>query len=121
MSIIDNAKEIAELIKKYNDQELYQKLVSLREEILELREENIKLKELVSQHEAASKIAAELYRDGNAYYIDKEGQERSGPYCMTCWDYESKLVNMSVKTNNIQGRKLTTVTCGICAARRKQN
>jgi hypothetical protein len=29
MNILDNAKDIAELIKKYNDQELYQRIVDL--------------------------------------------------------------------------------------------
>jgi len=45
MGIIDNAKDIAELIKKYNDIELYQKIIDLRDEIFELREDNLKLKE----------------------------------------------------------------------------
>lgn len=118
MSIIDNAKEIAELVKKYNDQELHQKIVSLREEILEIREENLQLREAVSGLETRTKIAAELIRDGNAYYIEKEGEARLGPYCMACWDYDSKLVNMSVHTINIQGHKSTSIKCGVCAARK---
>ena len=118
MGIVDNAIEIVELVKKYNDQELYQKLVSLREEILSLREDNLQLRECVNQLESSSKISADLVRDGNAYYINKEGQDRAGPFCMTCWDYESKLVNMSVHTTNIQGRTSTKIRCGICAARK---
>lgn len=119
MSIIDNAKEIAELIKKYNDQELYQKIVSLREEILSLREDNLQLRESVSQFESSSKIAEDLKRDGNAYYIEKEGKERLGPFCMACWDYESKLVNMSSHKSTIKDRSYTTHRCGICATRKK--
>lgn len=118
MGIIDNAKEIAELVKKYNDQELYQKLVSLREEILSLREENLQLREAIAQLESSSKIAAELKRDGNAYYISKEEQDRLGPFCMTCWDYDSKLVNMSVHTSTVQDRKHASTRCGICDARK---
>jgi len=49
MGIIDHAKDIAELIKKYNDAELYQKIVNLRDEIFELREDNLKLKEKINQ------------------------------------------------------------------------
>ena len=118
MGIIDNAKEIAECVKKYNDQELYQKLVALREEILSLREENLQLRETVSQLESSSKIASELIRDGNAYYIEREGQDRAGPFCMACWDYDSKLVNMTVNRSTIQGRTSTSIRCGICAARK---
>jgi len=118
MGIIDNAKEIAELVKKYNDQELYQKLVSLREEILSLREDNLQLREAVTQLESSSVIAAEIKRDGNAYYIEKEGQVRKGPFCMACWDYDSKLVNMTVHTSTLNGRTHTSIHCGICAARK---
>ena len=49
MSILNNAKEIADLIKKYNDQDLYERIVALREQILELREENLSLKEVVTR------------------------------------------------------------------------
>ena len=45
MSIIDHAKEVAELIKKYDNQELYERIVLFREEILELREDNLRMKE----------------------------------------------------------------------------
>ncbi len=34
MGVVDHAKEIADLIKKYNDQDLYERIVALREEIL---------------------------------------------------------------------------------------
>ena len=44
MGIIDNVKDIAKLIKKYDDIELYKKIIDLHDEILELRENNLKLK-----------------------------------------------------------------------------
>jgi hypothetical protein len=56
MGIIENAKDIAELIKKYNNIELYQKILDLRDEIFELREDNIKLKEKIKSFDEEKKI-----------------------------------------------------------------
>ncbi len=38
MNILDNAKSIAELVKKYNDQDLYERIIDLRDEIFKLKE-----------------------------------------------------------------------------------
>ena len=42
--ILGHAKEVAELVRKYNNMELYQKIVDLRDEIFQLSEENLSLK-----------------------------------------------------------------------------
>ena len=47
MGIIDNVKDIAELIKKYNNVELNRKIIDLRDEIFELKENNLELKEKI--------------------------------------------------------------------------
>jgi hypothetical protein len=56
MGVIENAKEIGELIKKYNDQDLDEKIVELREQIIFLREENIALRESLDKLENSLKI-----------------------------------------------------------------
>jgi ribosomal protein L29 len=94
MDIIEHAKEIAELIKKYNDQDLYQRIVDLRDEIFELREETQQLKEHIKQLENEEDISKEIYRDGNAYFRNHKDGTKSGPYCLTCWDGDRKLVNL---------------------------
>lgn len=51
MGIIDKTKEISEIVRKYNDLELYQKILDLRDEIFELRNENLELKEKLKKKE----------------------------------------------------------------------
>lgn len=120
MNIVQNVKEIAELIKKYNDQELYQKIVDLREEILALREENLELKEQLSSISQQSSNAESLERRGNVYYLKNDDGTEKGPYCMSCWDYERKLVNLGVATYKGKfGETRESYTCMICAARIK--
>lgn len=95
MGIIDNAKEIADLIKKYNDQDLYEKIIDLREKILSLKEENIFLKEKLRKYQNAANIAEDLVKSGNIYY-KKNDEEKKQPFCMTCWDADQKLVTLIV-------------------------
>lgn len=112
MGIISNAKEIADLVKKYNDQDLYQKIILLREEILEIREENISLKERIKELEDLSSVKSKLIRSENTYIMEDDPEGKKGLYCMTCWDYEGKLVNLIKGAYGI-------LRCDICSARKK--
>jgi len=113
MGILDNAKEVANLIKKYNDQDLYQKIIDLRDEIFNIREENQQLKERVNELERAEDISAKLEKRDNVYYRTDREEDQAGPFCMTCWDADRKLINL----NQIErlGKKINT--CIICQKR----
>ncbi|MCK5226149.1 MAG: hypothetical protein KAQ89_05480 [Planctomycetes bacterium] len=113
MNIIEHAKEVADLIKKYNDQYLYERIVTLREEILEIREENIQLKQEVKAMKETQDIGSKLIRKGNRYFF-KDDVEEDRPYCLTCWDYDRKLVSL-ILTKDRFG---TRIKCGVCAARK---
>ena len=112
MNILDHAKEIAELVKKYNDQDLYQRIVELREEILQLREDNLRLREETKSLQEANDVGKRLKRDGNRYYLDDDS-EKNHPYCMTCWDADRKLVSLILQKKHNR----TRIQCWICAAR----
>lgn len=111
MSIIENAKEIADLIKKYNDQDLYERIIALREEILSLREENLSLKEKIKALEASTDIQHKITRKGNVYVFTDDPSGKKNMYCMACWDYERKLVNVYTGPGGI-------IRCHICMDRK---
>jgi hypothetical protein len=110
MGIIENAKEVAELVRKYNDLDLYQKILDLRDEIFALREENLALRERMKEFEKAQVIAKEIRRDGNVYRRRSSDGTESGPYCMTCWDADRKLVNVILSKDRFG----THFRCGRC-------
>lgn len=111
MGIIENAKEVAELVKKYNDLDLYQKIIDLRDEIFNLREENLSLKEKNKELENAFNIRGKITREDTVYYLTTENGEKLGPYCMTCWDDDKKLIN--VFTIRTLGKNIPQ--CGRCS------
>ena len=99
MSILDNAKQVAELVKKYNDQELYAKLIDLRDEIFTLKEENMKLREQISQLESEAKINEDMSYEAPFYWL-VHGDERDGPYCQKCFDSKKKRIRLQVNNND---------------------
>ncbi|MGC8773767.1 MAG: hypothetical protein ACP5R6_00690 [Chlorobaculum sp.] len=110
MGIIDNAMEVADLVKKYNDLDLYQKIVDLQDEIFQLREENLSLRNRLKELEFVKDVSSRLRRDGNVYRLKEFDDSESGPYCMTCWDADRKLVNLIV----IKVRSGTRIKCNRC-------
>lgn len=90
MSIIDNAKEIADLIKKIGDIELYRRIIELEGEILDLTKtkrdaetEIEKLKEIINTQ---SKME---FKKPFYFYKDDES-----PYCPKCWEVERIAIHL---------------------------
>lgn len=100
MGILDNAKDVAELIKKYNDQELYQKIIDLRDEIFSLKEENLAQKERIKILEDELSIKNNLIYD-KPYYWLKDSDSKDGPFCQKCWDADKKLIRLQGRSNDI--------------------
>ena len=97
MSIISNAKEVAELVKKLGNVDLYRRIVDLEGEIIELSGENHTLKERIAALEKDLKVRAELKFEGGVYWrID--GQTKEGPFCQRCYDADGKLLRLHPRT-----------------------
>jgi hypothetical protein len=110
--ILGHAKEIAELVKKYNNMDLYQKIVDLRDEIFKLSEDNLTLKERVRELEKQQEITAQLTREGNVYWQITVDGKKLGPFCMACWDGDRKLINV-LQTRDRYGN--LAIICGRCS------
>ncbi len=61
MGILDNAKEPAGLVKKYNDFDLYQKILDLCDEIFQLREDNHDLRNTMGDLSFAQEISGQCF------------------------------------------------------------
>lgn len=112
MSILDNAKDIAELIKKYNDQELYQRIIDLRDEIFELKEENRLLRERLVENQnwddKASQYKLTKTSGGAVVYESKEPPLHFA--CPSC--FEQKLVHILQDNRTYSG----SYNCPKCKA-----
>ena len=90
MSIISNAKEIAELVKKLGDIDLYKKIVELEGEIIELTREKHSVEEQNEELKRSLKISKEMTFQAPAYFAEEDRV----PYCPKCWEIEKRAVHM---------------------------
>jgi hypothetical protein len=81
MDAVKGVKEIAEIIKKYNDLPLYEKIVNLHSEVVDQASEIIRLRNENSNLQAALDLKAKT-RYAHPYYYE-EGDEI--PLCPKCF------------------------------------
>jgi hypothetical protein len=82
MAVVNGAREIAELVKKYNDVPLYDKIVALQTQVVELATERLQLfSENTTLKDKLDKRAKTEFRD--PYYY-QEGDQT--PLCPNCFD-----------------------------------
>lgn len=91
MDILTRTKELAALVKKVGDIELYEKIVSLQSDIVDLSGERFKLLEKCKVLEEQLAFRTRLtYK--HPYYI-ADGTDR-GPFCAVCWDVSKLAVHL---------------------------
>lgn len=90
MSIISDAKDVVSLIKKLDDQELYQKILDLQSQILELSSEIIELKN--RNTELTEKLNIKENMNWQPPFYFKQGD--SMPYCQLCFDSENQTIHL---------------------------
>jgi len=90
MGVVENMKEVADLIKKVGDADLYRKLVNLEGEVIDLTRENRQLQHKVDELTEALRMSKVLvFRDP---YYWAEGDP--APYCSACWDSKKLAVRI---------------------------
>lgn len=97
MSIISNAKEIAELVQKLGNIELKKRIVDLQAEIIELAGEKIGLQEEKQALEAkcnslAAQLELKLKLTYRAPVYHAEGD--ATPFCPLCWEVRKNAVHL---------------------------
>jgi hypothetical protein len=76
MSTLENLKEIADLVKKLGNIELYRKIVELEGEVIELTRENPDLKERL-------RFKSDDFEFRNPFWYDRARPDR--PLCAKCF------------------------------------
>jgi hypothetical protein len=107
MGVIENAKEIGDLVKKIGDIDLYRKIVALEGEVLDLTRANRELGNKVGELEQALGFAKTLTFNEPFYLV--EGDKT--PYCAPCWELKHDAVHV-VKIWASDGK--TRWDCPVC-------
>ena len=96
MGLIENFKEIADLVKKTGNIDLYKKIVELEAEVIELNRKNIELEKEVDQLRKDLSFREKLTFKKPFYYA--EGDDT--PYCPTCYEKDSRYIHLDGPDSN---------------------
>jgi hypothetical protein len=90
MGIMENVKEIAEFVKKYNDDELNQKIGALEGQILALITQIRSLEEASEESERTLSLIKKMQFKKPFYFQEDDPV----PFCPSCWEKEKNPVHL---------------------------
>ena len=102
MGLVENFKQVVEVVQKIDNVGLYRQILSLQSDALNLMQENMSLRDEVRVLKEKLTIRGEITFESNAYWLDREGK-RAGPFCSACQDTKEQLVRLQPFIN-VPGR-----------------
>lgn len=94
-------KNVAEIVKKADNLELYAVLLDLQSKALELQEENAKLKLQLADRSRIETLRARIIRHDQPF-ITLQGDEEHMLYCAHCWDSKEKLIQLNTEPSSAE-------------------
>ncbi len=108
MGAVENVKDIADLVKKFNDIELNRRILTLENEVLDLSRDKRRLEETVEELQKVLKFRAKLEFREPFYWLSND----KVPYCPTCWEDKAKAVHIVYRHTNNFGEWWDCRVCG---------
>lgn len=87
-------KNVADIVKKADNLELYAMLLDLQSKALELQEENAQLKQQLADRSRIESLRARIIRHDQPF-ITLQDDDNHILYCAQCWDSKEKLIQMN--------------------------
>lgn len=91
MGLLDSAKNILAMVKKYNDIELNQQIIDLTQQSLDLINENVRLTQENEELKKANDLESRIIMHKENYITLKDDAEEIH-YCSNCWGLNHKLI-----------------------------
>lgn len=107
MGVVENMKEVADIIKKLGDIELNRKILTLETEVLDLTREKRRAEERAEELERTLNLRANLVFDPPFYWL--EGDQT--PFCPSCWEDRHKAVHVVLVFDNPPYARLDCPVC----------
>ena len=94
MSIYSNIKDVAEVLQKADNIDLYRKLIDVSNEALEIQDEVIRLREENAQLKKRGSLENVVVRHEEPI-VTRSDDTIIIYYCAHCWDNEEKLIQVN--------------------------
>ena len=109
MGLLDSAKNILAMVKKYNDIELNQQIIDLTQQSLDLINENVRLTQENEELKKANDLDNKIQRHQKPF-VTISDDPKSIKYCATCWGKNKQLIQLHQMNYNGSQR----LECNIC-------
>jgi len=90
MGVVENMKDVADIVKKFNDIELNRRILDLENEVLDLARARRRGEERIEELERTLKFKGALAFKEPFYWL--AGDEV--PFCPHCWEKEQKAIHV---------------------------
>jgi len=107
MGVVENMKDVADLVRKFNDIELNLRILALEAEVMDLSREKRHVEEKVEGLERALEFQGKLTFDAPFCWLEGD----PAPYCAACWEDKHKAVHVVLASEDQRHARLD---CPIC-------
>lgn len=107
MGVIDDVKEVGDLIKKYNDIELNRKIVNLEGEVLDLTRDKRRLESKVDELTAVVEMKQNLVHKPPFHWLEGDPT----PYCSPCWENQKKAIHVIFESDTDERMRWDCPSC----------
>jgi len=107
MGVVENMKDVAELIKKLGDIELNRWILNLENEVLDLAREKRRAEEKVEELERTLRFKQDLVFDEPYFWLKGDAT----PYCPGCWENGHKAVHLVFAFDNNRNARHDCPAC----------
>lgn len=108
MGVVDDIREVADLIRKSGDIDLWRKTVNTEEKVVELTRQLRAAETRVEELEDALKFKKKLNFKAPFYFADGD----SIPFCPKCWEADKKAIHMIHIFTNEESTRQDCPECG---------
>jgi len=107
MGAVENMKEIADFVKKFNDIELNRRILNLENEVLDLSRDKRRAEEKAEELERMLRFKEKLNFGAPFYWLEKDRT----PYCPACWEAKRVAVHVVFAFDNERDARFDCPTC----------
>jgi hypothetical protein len=91
MGVVENMRDVSDLVKKFNDIELNRRILNLENEVLDLSRDKRRAEEKVEELQRALKFSKELVLRDGFYWAEGD----TTGFCTACWDAKHLAVHVT--------------------------
>jgi len=93
MGLLDSAKNILSMVKKYNDIELNQQIIDLTQQSLDLINENVRLTQENEELKKANELESKIVRHQKPF-VTISDDPKNIKYCAICWGKTKQMIQL---------------------------